>query len=63
MPNPNPSPNPNPKPNPNSNLTLTLTLTQNGAAVCSLEEVRGVAAAAEKAGPCKADFAAVAFPK
>ena len=36
---------------------------QNAAASCSLEEVRGVAAAAEKPGPCKADFASVAFPK
>ena len=36
---------------------------QNAAASCSLEEVRGVAAAADKAGPCKADFASVAFLK
>jgi len=40
----------------------SLSKRQHAAACCSLEEVRGVAAAAEKAGPCKADFAAVAFP-
>ena len=33
-----------------------------GAASCSLEAVRAAATAAEKAGLCTADFAAVAFP-